>query len=60
LGGGGSSEVRAYPSGESSGYAGYKYSIDAKYNIAQNYLSTFSNLNASVFYDYGKCTCKTF
>jgi hemolysin activation/secretion protein len=50
---GGSSGVRAYPSGEASGDAGYKYSIDAKYNIDQNYLNTFSNLSASVFYDYG-------
>lgn len=50
---GGSSGVRAYPGGEASGDEGYKYSLDLKYDITNNYQKLFSNLSTSVFYDYG-------
>jgi len=48
---GGPAGIRAYPVGEATGDEGFRYSIDAKYNIlAPNY---FDNLTAIAFYDYG-------
>ena len=49
---GGATGVRAYPSGEASGDEGQKISIDAKYNLKSG--TTFGDIIASVFYDYGK------
>ena len=49
---GGATGVRAYPSGEASGDEGRKISIDAKYNVKSG--TTFGDITASVFYDYGK------
>ena len=51
---GGPAGIRAYPVGEATGDEGFRYSIDAKYNIlAPNY---FDNLTAIAFYDYGMVT----
>ena len=48
---GGPAGIRAYPVGEATGDEGFRYSIDAKYNvIAPKY---FDNLTAIAFYDYG-------
>ena len=49
---GGSTGVRAYPSGEASGDEGFKYSVDARYNLANNQF--LGNLFGSIFYDHGK------
>jgi hemolysin activation/secretion protein len=48
---GGPAGIRAYPVGEATGDEGFRYSIDAKYNvIGPKY---FDNLTAIAFYDYG-------
>lgn len=49
---GGSTGIRAYPSGEASGDEGFKYSVDARYNLANNQF--LGNLFGSLFYDYGR------
>jgi hemolysin activation/secretion protein len=51
---GGPSGIRAYPVGEATGDEGYRYSIDAKYNI--NAPKHFDSLTAIAFYDYGMVT----
>ena len=51
---GGASGIRAYPVGEATGDEGYRYSIDAKYNI--NAPKHFDSLTAIAFYDYGMVT----
>ena len=51
---GGPSGIRAYPVGEATGDEGFRYSIDAKYNIIAP--KHFDSLTAIAFYDYGMVT----
>ena len=51
---GGPSGIRAYPVGEATGDEGFRYSIDAKYNIISP--KHFDSLTAIAFYDYGMVT----
>jgi hemolysin activation/secretion protein len=49
---GGSTGVRAYPTGEASGDEGYKYSLDLRYSLGN--LPFFGDITSSIFYDYGR------
>ena len=49
---GGSTGVRAYPTGEASGDEGYKYSLDLRYSLGN--LPFFGDITPSIFYDYGR------
>ena len=51
---GGPAGVRAYPVGEATGDEGFRYSVDAKYNVIKP--KYFDQITASVFYDYGQVT----
>jgi len=51
---GGPTGIRAYPVGEATGDEGYRYSIDAKYNLIAP--KHFDKLTAIAFYDYGMVT----
>ena len=51
---GGPAGVRAYPVGEATGDEGYRYSIDAKYDIIKP--KYFDKLTAIAFYDFGMVT----
>jgi len=51
---GGPAGVRAYPVGEATGDEGFRYSVDAKYNVIKP--KYFDQVTASVFYDHGQVT----